>query len=101
MHADDSTWTLTGVYGPQGDQEKILFLEELKNLKEHTLERWLLIGDFNLIYKAEDKSNDRLDRRMMNNFKQTLDDNQLMEIELRGRRFIWSNEQDNPTFHKD
>ena len=98
MKADDTSWTLTGVYGPQSDQEKLLFLDELKSLKDQVLERWLIIGDFNLIYKAEDKSNDRLDRRMMNKFKQVLDENQLMEIDLRGRRFTWSNEQDNPMF---
>lgn len=38
------------------------FLEELKNLRNQVLEKWLVIGDFNLIYKAEDKSNNRLNR---------------------------------------
>lgn len=31
-------------------------------------------------------------------FKQTLDESQLMELELHGRKFTWSNEQDVPTF---
>lgn len=33
MRADDTTWTVTGVYGPQGDEEKLTFLKELKGLK--------------------------------------------------------------------
>ena len=51
-----------------------------------------------MIYKAKDKSNDRLNRLMMSNFRQTIDEAQLMEIDLRGRKFTWSNEQNNPTF---
>jgi endonuclease/exonuclease/phosphatase (EEP) superfamily protein YafD len=73
---------------------------ELQNLKVNCLERWLLVGDFNLIYKVEDKSNGRLNRRLMNRFKQVIDANQLMELDLRGRKFTWSNEQDTPTFTK-
>jgi hypothetical protein len=49
---------------------KIFFLSEIKDLKD----RGLIIGDFNLIYKAEDKSNNRLNRRLMALFKETLDE---------------------------
>jgi hypothetical protein len=56
------------------------------------------MGDFNLIYKAEDKSNTRLNRRLMTLFKETLDFSQLMEIDLQGRAYTWSNEQNDPTF---
>jgi hypothetical protein len=35
---------------------------------------------------------------MMNRFKQALDDTHLMELDLQGRKFTWSNEQDDPTF---
>lgn len=34
----------------------------------------------------------------MNSFRQALDETQMMEIDLRGRRYTWSNEQQNPTF---
>lgn len=68
MKADNISWMLTGVYGPQQDQDKLLFLKEIKGLKDLTLAEWLVVGDFNLIYKVEDKSNSRLDRRMMNYF---------------------------------
>jgi hypothetical protein len=98
MKDDNTSWSLTGVYGPQSDPDKVAFLDELKNLKGRSMDKWLLIGDFNLIYKAEDKSNDRIDRRLMRIFKETLDDLQMMELDLRGRRFTWSTEQDNPTF---
>jgi exonuclease III len=56
MKAENTTWTLTGVYAPQGDNEKCSFLEELKELKIRVKTEWLVLGDFNLIYRAADKS---------------------------------------------
>jgi hypothetical protein len=56
--------------GPRKIMTKIFFLSEIKDLKD----RGLIIGDFNLIYKAEDKSNNRLNRRLMALFKETLDE---------------------------
>lgn len=50
------------------------FLSEIKDLKDRGKKEWLIIGDFNLIYKAEDKSNNRLNRRLMALFKETLDE---------------------------
>jgi hypothetical protein len=35
---------------------------------------------------------------MMQHFKQALDETQLMELDLHGRKFTWSNEHDDPTF---
>jgi endonuclease/exonuclease/phosphatase family metal-dependent hydrolase len=54
-------------------------------------------GDFNLIYRAEDKSNDNLDRAMMGRFRRLLNDLLLNELPLSGRKFTWSNERASPT----
>ena len=59
----ESVWWLTAVYGPQGDQDKIDFLRELRDVKTIVGDKWPVIGDFNLILQAEDKSNDNLNRR--------------------------------------
>lgn len=37
MKANNQPWTLTGIYGPQRDQEKLIFINELKNLKSQML----------------------------------------------------------------
>jgi hypothetical protein len=54
-------WWFTGVYGPQLDEHKIQFLNELRLIRSKCLGPWIIGGDFNLIYRAEDKSNDNLD----------------------------------------
>lgn len=58
-------WTITTVYGPQEDLDKKMFLRELRHLRQQALTKWLVIGDFNLIYQEEDKNNGRVNRRMM------------------------------------
>jgi exonuclease III len=98
MRADGIKWKITVVYGPQGDAAKLQFLQELKNIPpppEHN--RWLILGDFNLIYQEEDKNNSNLNRRLMGAFRAAINHLQLKEIKLNGRRFTWSNQQDNPT----
>jgi hypothetical protein len=56
---------LTSVYGPHGDLEKKMFIRELKQLKLGALDKWLILGGFNLILRAQDKSNGRINRAMM------------------------------------
>jgi hypothetical protein len=47
-------------------------------------------GDFNLIYKDEDKNNTNLDRPMMGRFRRFIDDVAVKEIPLHGRKFTWT-----------
>jgi hypothetical protein len=98
MRVDNAICTVTGVYGPQENNDNEVFLDEIKDSKQRGQREWLILGDFNLIYKAEDKNNNRLNRSLMIRFKETLDDAQLMEIDLRGRLYTWSNEQNDPSF---
>jgi hypothetical protein len=68
----NSSWTLTRVYGPQEDLVKKMFLRHLKRIKQIAKLQWLIIGDFNLIYKDQDKNNCRINRRMMKRVRRTL-----------------------------
>jgi exonuclease III len=63
------SWWVTVVYGPLGDQEKLDFLQELKFISTVVSDKWLVIGDFNMILQACDKSNNNLNRRLMGAFR--------------------------------
>ena len=97
VRTDGTKWQITVVYGPQGDAEKLQFLRELKAIPRPAHGRWLVLGDFNLIYQAADKNNSNLNRRLMGAFKAVIDKLNLKEIGLNGCRYTWSNEQDSPT----
>lgn len=62
------------MYGPQGDDEMILFLQELRNIRAACSGPWMLTGDFNLIYKASDKNNSNFNWVMMDLFRRVIDD---------------------------
>lgn len=85
-------WWITVVYGPQGDNEKLLFLQELRQIKQAVSDKWLVIGDFNMILSAEDKSNNNLNRRIMGAYRNMVNDLELKELQLKGRKFTWSND---------
>jgi exonuclease III len=69
MLSDNKEWSITGVYGPQSDSEKHLFMQEISELKSQMLPAWLLLGDFNLIYRAQDKNNGRINLSLLNGFR--------------------------------
>lgn len=96
QNCDGTQWWFTGIYGPQLDEQKILFLEELRSLSLACPGPWAVAGDFNLIYRAADKNNPNVDRAMMGRFHRLLNDVELKEIELLGRRYTWSNERTTP-----
>uniref|UniRef100_J3NC32 Reverse transcriptase domain-containing protein n=1 Tax=Oryza brachyantha TaxID=4533 RepID=J3NC32_ORYBR len=91
------SWFATFVYGPQRDEDKLLFLQELQDVKGLCGGSWLIAGDFNMIISAEDKNNSRVNRRMMRAFRNSLNSLEVKELYLFGRRYTWSNEQQIPT----
>jgi hypothetical protein len=53
-------------------------------------------GDFKLVRYQKDKSNGVVDFRWCDRFNEWIDKHILLEINLMGRSFTWSNNQDNP-----
>jgi exonuclease III len=47
--SDGCKWTITGVYGPQENAEKYMFIQKIRSLKPLVSDKWLIIGDFNLL----------------------------------------------------
>jgi hypothetical protein len=86
---------VTVVYGPQDDQAKLQFLGEIRWLQHVVSDEWLLVGDFNMILQATDKSNSNLNRRLMGAFREVVRVLALKELNLRGRKFTWSNNHTN------
>ena len=96
----NSPWLLTGVYGPQSDEDKLNFLNEIRHIKALAPSEWVVLGDFNLISRASEKSNSNINLRMIRAFRAAIDDLHLKELPLIGRRFTWSNERLNSTLTK-
>jgi hypothetical protein len=48
MLADNTEWSFTGVYGPQSDADKILFMQEITDLRQHVHLAWFRVTIDNL-----------------------------------------------------
>jgi hypothetical protein len=57
----------------------------------------MVVGDFNMILYASEKNNDNLDRTMMARFRSFVQELELKDLYLHGRRFTWSSEREIPT----
>ena len=62
------SFLITIVYGPMCHNRKSAFLRKLRRLKPFVGQRWLVLGDLNLIYRAHDKNNRKLNLRSMRLF---------------------------------
>lgn len=100
LNGPGAPWWVTNVYGLTADVDKDDFLRELRELSVVCHGPWLICGDFNMIHAAADKNNDRLNHGLMRRFCRVIDDLQLEELHLSGRRFTWSNGRDTPTLER-
>jgi hypothetical protein len=55
-----ATWTLSSIYGPVLEELKPAFLDELRDMCAQATGPLLLCGNFNQIYHAANKNNNRL-----------------------------------------
>ena len=74
--ASDS-FLLSTVYGPSRARGKEAFLQYLRRLKPLTETKWLILGDFNIIYRARDKNNSNLNLQLMRRFRAAINHCQL------------------------
>ena len=65
-------------------------LWELRDIRSQCTGAWLVAGDFNLIYKDEDKNNSNLNRATMERFRKWINDMVVSKLPLHGRKFTWS-----------
>lgn len=96
----DLIFMCTGVYGPQEDPDKRIFLQELINIRARNSLPWLILGDFNLFRDITDTTGEVRNLRTMLDFNNFIDDIGLFEVQLQGRAFTWSNKRPSPTFSK-
>jgi endonuclease/exonuclease/phosphatase family metal-dependent hydrolase len=89
-----------GVYGPHQDNLKQEFLQELRDVRSNCTCPWVVAGDFNQIYSLEDKNDNNINRALLGRFRRFVNDMDLNEIPLVGRKYTWSNERNVPTLVK-
>jgi endonuclease/exonuclease/phosphatase family metal-dependent hydrolase len=75
-------------------------LEWFHNIEMLVDTDWLVIGDFNLIRKLEDRNKPRGNMREMLDFNAAINRQGLEELRLNGARFTWTNKQQSPLLER-
>ena len=89
-------WFLTNVYGPCNQEGKRNFIQWLKHYTAVSDENWLIVGDFNLLRKPEDRNKPDGDVNEMLLFNEAISSLGLIELPLYGRKYTWTNKQPSP-----
>lgn len=61
---------------------------------------WLMVGDFNLIRRPEDRNREGGDAAEMYLFNEAIDTLGLIELLMHGRHFTWTNKQLSPLLER-
>jgi hypothetical protein len=88
------------VYGPSVADGKISFLNWLKGIEMPDTIDWMILGDFNLIRREENRNMLGGNVNEMLPFIEAISLLGLHEIPLQGRKFTWSNMQPSPLLEK-
>ena len=91
---------LIPVYGAGQDSHKPEFLSELVRMCESEPLPMMVGGDFNIIRRREEKSNDNYNACWPFIFNAIIENLDLREIALSGRQFTWANRREVPTYEK-
>jgi hypothetical protein len=85
-------WLFSGIYAPHNSQSRDIFWSELSAMGNSYGGAWLLLGDFNSILSAAEKSGSReFGTSSHGNFIDFVNYNALVDLGFVGNKFTWSN----------
>jgi hypothetical protein len=97
---DGFEWVLVPVYGAAQEAHKAEFLSELVRMCEAEHLPMFLAGDFNILRRKEDKSNNNYNPHWPFVFNAIIENLNLRAIALSGRQYTWASRRENPTCEK-
>ncbi|XP_028086221.1 uncharacterized protein LOC114287139 [Camellia sinensis] len=85
---------IVNVYDPTDGASRKGVWETLKNLKKSFVNPWCLGGDFNEVRKLSERVGCCQRSRGMNDFNELIDNMEVCDIPMLGRKFTWYNSQE-------
>lgn len=93
---NNEAWLLTTVYGPCQGVERTDFVDWINALQIKDDENWMFIGDFNFYRSLNDRNKPGGNLNDVFFFNEMISNLGLQEIPLKGRKYTWSNMQQDP-----
>ncbi|KAJ1266847.1 hypothetical protein BS78_07G010400 [Paspalum vaginatum] len=92
---DNSNWILTTVYGPCQGEERDNFVNWMNDIQIGGA-NWMFVGDFNFYRALSDRNREGGNMHDIFIFNEIISNLGLLEIPLKGRKYTWSNMQEEP-----
>jgi hypothetical protein len=89
-------WKLTTVYGPCDDPARSLFIDWFKHHDIADEDNWLFLGDFNFYRSLSNRNKPGGNLADTLTFNEAIGHLGLVELQLKGRAYTWSNMQGDP-----
>ena len=86
---DDFVWACSGVYGPNGDNQRGAVWEELTRMHSRWNTAWCVFGDFNTIRYLSERFGCEAFSPAMFVFSDFIEANYLVDLPLEGALFTW------------
>jgi hypothetical protein len=99
-NSSNESWIITNIYAPCTPHGKIEFINWFSNINMPSDKLWLILRDFNLTRRPENRNIARRDLNLMLKFNEAISQLDLMEIPLHGLSFTWSNRQREPLLQR-
>jgi hypothetical protein len=93
-------WILTNIYGHCIPERKRDFLSWFKSISMPDKQPWLIVGDFILIRRPENRNKPGGDNSMTMAFNEAISKLGIIELPLAGQEFTWSNNQQQPLLER-
>jgi exonuclease III len=93
-------WNFINVYEAAQDEHKQEFLAELAGMISSCQDSVLIGGDFNIIRFSSDQNKKGGSQKHSKLFNSVINTYDLVDLQMTGGRYTWSNNQENPTLEK-
>ena len=97
---ENSKWLPTSVYGPNDNQRRKEFWRELDMIRGRWKGSWCIGGDWNVIRFPNERLGGRRTSGNMTFFSDWINRHALMDPNLSGASYTWSNHQDPPVMSR-
>lgn len=90
MKDDNPSWRMTCFYGLPERTRRRESWELIKYLANKSNLPWCIIGDFNdMLYESEKKGRHKHPQFLLDGFRRTIEECELVELDLNGGRYTW------------
>ena len=94
VEADGFSWVLTCFYGWPETEQRFKSWALLNHLRSFVNGPWMCIGDFNAILSSSEKLSKRPPQaRLIDDFKEALELNELKDLGFQGYQYTWNNKR--------